>query len=76
MKCPSCAGQTRVKLTHPKTRPHDQPEKQVVVVRYRICEGCGRRFYTEETFDRWSEPSAKAAHPRKPRRAKPEEAEA
>ena len=48
-KCPECKGKTKTCQTR-----HDDPN---VVVRKCKCLNCGKLFFTEETFKRWTEES-------------------
>lgn len=41
IRCPYCDGSTRVTNTVPK------PEESIMG-RYRSCDSCGKKFYTEE----------------------------
>lgn len=50
-KCPVCGGKTKTCQTR-----HEDPK---VVVRKCACPTCGKYFFTEETFKRWTEESVR-----------------
>jgi len=48
--CPHCSGKTRVKNSIPK--PDAEYPENSVHGRYRKCDKCGKRIYTEEKLSR------------------------
>ena len=66
-KCPECKGKTKTCQTR-----HDDPN---VVVRKCKCLNCGKLFFTEETFKRWTEESIRQQVEKKLEQQEREDAE-